>query len=331
MRKKDSPFLRIEDHFSEIAKIPVITVFENRLPETPRFTFAIPTFKRAETLRETLESVFNQDTSEPYEIIVADNNPERDDETEALMAEYANLPNLTYVKNSQNLGMAGNWNRLALLTIGEYMVLLHDDDCVAPFFLSSASSLLEQHSDADLLQFSKIREKKFEFHPENLYARRLRFYDNLEHNVINAPTGTAYRRETIIRLGGWNDHFYPSHDYCFDQLLMCHGYKAYLSPLQATFYRVSINLSLKKETQVGFVKIDTGLRDALLQFIGMPAFIRRPYLELRNEMQLERWGLKSDDIFPLKVRCHSFNSKRIAGILTFRYIQFLSRLAHLAD
>lgn len=329
--KKSSPFLRIEEHFSEIAQIPVITVFENRLPETPRFTFAIPTFKRVETLRETLESVFNQDIAEPYEIIVSDNNPERDDETEKLMTEYADLPNLTYVKNAENLGMAGNWNRLALLTRGEYMVLLHDDDCVAPFFLSSASALLKQHPDADLLQFAKTHEKKFEFHPEFFYARRFRFYDNLEHNVINAPTGTVYRREAIIRLGGWNYLFYPSQDYCFDHLLMCHGYKAYMSPLQATFYRVSINLSLKKETQIGFVKIDTALRDSLLRHIGMPAFIRRPYLELRNEMQLERWGLKSDDILPLKVGCYSLNSKRIAGVLTFRYIQILSRLAHLAD
>lgn len=331
MQKKSSPFLRIEDHFGEIAQIPVITVFENKLTEAPRFTFAIPTYRRVDTLRETLESVLNQDVAEPYEIIVSDNNPERDDETERLMAEYANLPNLTYIKNAENLGMTGNWNRLALLTRGEYMVLLHDDDCVAPFFLSSAKIILDKHPGASLLQFSKIRVKNFEFRAEDLCANRVRLSDNIKKNVMQAATGIIYRRETIIKLGGWNHEFYPSQDYCFDTLLMSRGYKAYLSPLKATFYRIGINLSLKKETQVGFIKIDTALRNSLLRYIGLPTFVRRPYLELRNEIELKKGHLRPDDILPLEIGRYGFTSKRIANGITFRYINLLSRLAHYSD
>lgn len=331
MQKKNLNFLKIEDHFGEIAQVPVITVFENKLPEAPRFTFAIPTYKRVETLRETLESVFNQDIAEPYEIIVSDNNPERDDETEKLMDEYADLPNLTYVKNSQNLGMAGNWNRLALLTRGEYMVLLHDDDCVAPFFLSSASALLEQHPDADLLQFSKIHEHKFEFQPENLHTFRIRLYDNIGKNIIKAPSGTVYRTGSIIKLGGWNPEFYPSQDYCFDCLLLNHGYKAYKTPLRATFYRFGVNLSLKKETQVGFIQVDTALHNALLHKIGIPSFIRNAYLEFRNEIDIEKSHLTPGDIWPLEVGRYSHKSKLISLYMTSRYIHFLSRLTHLFD
>lgn len=331
MQKKNLNFLKIEDHFGEIAQVPVITVFENKLPEAPRFTFAIPTFKRVETLRETLESVFNQDIAEPYEIIVSDNNPERDDETEKLMDEYADLPNLTYVKNSQNLGMAGNWNRLALLTRGEYMVLLHDDDCVAPFFLSSASTLLEQHPDADLLQFAKIHENKFEFKEEDIRVKRFRLIDNVLGNYVSAATGAIYRRKTILKLGGWNTQFYPSQDYCFDCLLLASGFTVYKSPLIATYYRLAINLSLKKETKVGFIHIDTALRDALLRHLRFPVFIRRRFLECYNETLIRRFNLNPTDIRPLQLGRYGRISKLIATSLSFRTLDIMRQFAHRKD
>lgn len=331
MSKKSSPFLRIEDHFSEIAEIPVITVFENRLPVTPRFTIAIPTFKRAETLREALESVLNQDTSEQFEVIVSDNNPERNDETETLMAEYADVPNLTYIKNSNNLGMVGNWNRLPLLTRGKYMVILHDDDCIAPFFLSSATVLLEKCPDADLLQFTKIHEKKYEFQRDALHAERFRIVDNILGNALSAPTGTIYLRDTLLKAGGWNPHFYPSHDYCFDCLLMCHGYRVYASPLKATFYRIDINVSLKKETQVGCMIIDTNLRHVLFRHIGFPGFVRRRFIEHYNEIKIKRLGLTQADIKPILVGQYRAITKNIAGWLTYRIILIQSRFMHSMD
>lgn len=331
MSKKSSPFLRIEDHFSEIAQIPVITVFENRFAEAPRFTFAIPTFKRVETLRETLESVFNQDIAEPYEIIVSDNNPERDDETEKLMAQYADLPNLTYVKNAENLGMAGNWNRIALLSRGEYMVLLHDDDCIAPFFLSSASEILKKCSDAALLQFTKINEKKFEFCYKDLCAQRFRLVDNILGNALSAPTGAIYLRDTILKLGGWNPRLYPSHDYCFDCLLMCQGYKVYASPLKVTFYRIDINVSLKKETQIGCIIIDTNLRHVLFGRVGFPGFVRRRFIEHYNEIKIKRLGLTQADIKPILIGQYRAITKNIASWVTYRILLIQSRFMHSMD
>lgn len=331
MEKKSSPFLRIEDHFGQVRQTPVITVFENRLTEPPRFTIAIPTFHRAETLREALESALNQDTTEPYEIVVSDNNPERNDETEILMMQYASRPNLTYIKNFQNIGVSGNWNRLPLLTRGKYMVILHDDDCIAPFFLTSASKILNKYQDADLLQFAKIYEKKFEFRFEDLRAERFRLVDNILGNVLSAPTGTIYLKETLLKLGGWNPDFYPSLDYCFDCLLMSHGYKVYKSPLKATFYRIGINDSLKKETQVGCIIIDTNLRHAIFRQFGFPGFVRRRFLEFYNERKIARLGLTKDDFI------HNFGgqygrlTKRIAASLTLRILNKMRELAHRKD
>lgn len=331
MQKKSSPFLRIEDHFGEVRQTPVITVFENRLTESPRFTIAIPTFRRAETLRETLKSALNQDTTEPYEIVVSDNNPERGDETEVLMKEYANVPNLTYIKNSQNLGMTGNWNRLPLMTRGEYMVILHDDDCIAPFFISSAAILLNKYQDIEVLQFSKIHEKKFEFQTEKLIAHRYPLIDNILGNAFSAPTGTIYLVNTVLKLGGWNPENYPSQDYCFDSLLMCQGCKLYISPLKATFYRIGINVSLKKETMAGCIIIDNYLRDILLRRIWIPGFIRSRFLESYNEIKIARMGLTADDIKPILVNKYRGPLKRFSYSFICKVIFYLSRLSHLKN
>lgn len=331
MQQSDIEFFKIEDHFIAIEVVPTVAVFEHRLTPAPRFTIAIPTCNRIDTLHEAIESAVNQDINEPYEIVVADNNPERDDATEQLMKQYAGLPNLSYYKNTRNIGMAGNWNRLVDLTRGEYIVLLHDDDCIAPFFLTTAVKILAEHSDASLLQFTKINEKRFEYNEAEVCARRLKIVDNIEHNTVSAPTGTIYRKDTVKALGGWNPEFYPSHDYCFDNLLMAKGYKVFKSPLKATFYRIGINVSLKKDTKVGLVKIDTGLRRRLLRHIGFPSFLSRRYLELYNENLMHSWSLTPEDIAPMAVGRYSFTSKRIAAVLACRYIHFMRHISQLLN
>ena len=94
----------------------------------PLVSIVIPTYKRVSTLRETLDSAIRQTGNHNYEILVVDNNPERGDETELLMAEYVSVKNLLYFKNTANIGMAGNWSRCSELAHGEWVVLIHDDD-----------------------------------------------------------------------------------------------------------------------------------------------------------------------------------------------------------
>ncbi len=87
-------FFKIKNHFKETEHISSIPIFENKLQEIPKFTIAIPTYKRSVYLREALDSAINQIDSVPYEIIVVDNNPERNDETELCMMHYVNTPSL---------------------------------------------------------------------------------------------------------------------------------------------------------------------------------------------------------------------------------------------
>lgn len=77
----------------------------------PLLSICIPTYNRAQLLKETLESVLVQvdrTNIDKVEIIIADNAST--DETDAVMAEIKKnaKPAIKYLKNEKNVGLDGN-------------------------------------------------------------------------------------------------------------------------------------------------------------------------------------------------------------------------------
>src|SRR5258707_10814947 len=67
-----------------------------------RLTIAIPTYKRATLLRETLQSVQRQ-TADPatFEVVVVDNDPEGDDAAAVEMISGFGFCNFSYYRNGE--------------------------------------------------------------------------------------------------------------------------------------------------------------------------------------------------------------------------------------
>ena len=95
----------------ETAKIKSVSVFNNWSRDAATFCFVVPTFKRTELLRFALRSILHQQNLHDYEILVVDDYPTRNDETETMMRNEFCLKDIAYYKNSQNLGQPGNWNK----------------------------------------------------------------------------------------------------------------------------------------------------------------------------------------------------------------------------
>ena len=90
----------------------------------------IPTYSRNDTLRKAIDSVLGQ-TYQNLEIIVIDDNPADSEwrkSTEELMAKYAGVHRIRYLKNKENLGGAGARNEGIKAASGEYIAFLDDDD-----------------------------------------------------------------------------------------------------------------------------------------------------------------------------------------------------------
>lgn len=102
----------------------------------PLWSVMIPTYNGAMYLEQTLKSVLAQAPGpEQMQIEVID-----DCSTEGDIEEIVNFVGqgrVTFSRNTQNLGLIGNWNACIRHSIGHWIHILHQDDIVLPGFYQS--------------------------------------------------------------------------------------------------------------------------------------------------------------------------------------------------
>ena len=94
-------------------------------------TVILPTFERAQYIREAIDSALAQ-TFTDFVLSIGDNS--RDDSTEKVVAEYDD-PRIRYRRHPRNLGQQGNWLHLIDTAETPLVASLHDDDAWHPDFL----------------------------------------------------------------------------------------------------------------------------------------------------------------------------------------------------
>jgi glycosyltransferase involved in cell wall biosynthesis len=101
----------------------------------------IPTLERPHFLRAAIRSVLDQDM-DGIQVVVGDDG----DLGASVVAEVGDS-RLRYVRNSERLGMAGNWNRLLELAETDFVMLLMDDDRLMPGFLTKCLAAFASNPD----------------------------------------------------------------------------------------------------------------------------------------------------------------------------------------
>lgn len=92
--------------------------------EKPTVSVVIPAYNCAATIEAAIGSAINQDV--PVEIIVvSDCSP---DDLDSVMAKFAAVPQVTYLRNAQNLGAAMSRNNGIAAAKGEFIAFLDADD-----------------------------------------------------------------------------------------------------------------------------------------------------------------------------------------------------------
>jgi glycosyltransferase involved in cell wall biosynthesis len=130
------------DHFKETEHIKSTLVFGNLSRQPAPITVVIPTFDRVDYLEECLKSVLNQTVpSNEYDVLVVDNEPVENSETEKLMKRYQ-VPNIYYYRNQKNLGTYSNFNRCFQLARSKWVCMVHDDDLLVPTCIASVKQVL---------------------------------------------------------------------------------------------------------------------------------------------------------------------------------------------
>lgn len=107
---------------------------------TPRITFAIPYYRGRDYLGEAIRSVLAQTASDWLLLVVDDCGPEPADD---VVAGYDD-PRISYVRNAQNLGLAGNWNECVRLATTPWVTILHGDDRLLPEYAERVLAAAER-------------------------------------------------------------------------------------------------------------------------------------------------------------------------------------------
>src|SRR5689334_9000247 len=118
----------------------------NRDRRRPRVTVALPTYNRAEYLRETLDSVLAQ-SFDDFVVVVSDNAST--DATPEVMASYDD-PRIVYKRHEQNRGWLANFNSALSGAETDYGIFLSDDDLMRPGLLERAVTVLDAHPEVSL-------------------------------------------------------------------------------------------------------------------------------------------------------------------------------------
>lgn len=132
------PLDTLRDNFAPTAHIPSDLVHESDIAEQrdPVVTIAVPTFPRPEMLLDTLASCVEQTYAGSVEIIVVDNDTGSED-WRRVVDQVEHRPNrvVRYYVNRENVGMFPNFNRCITLAQGTFLIIINDDDILAPDFL----------------------------------------------------------------------------------------------------------------------------------------------------------------------------------------------------
>lgn len=143
----------------------------------PLVSVCIPVYNGEQHIRETIESVQNQTFSD-FELLVQD-NASTDATWELLGRLAAEDPRILLAWNTNNLGMAGNWNAVIDRARGKYVMLLSADDLLMPTFLEDSLA------EFDKAQVDAVTANHLYLEGEKTRARKIRMRAGIYRDFVN--------------------------------------------------------------------------------------------------------------------------------------------------
>ncbi|MGX3011605.1 glycosyltransferase family 2 protein [Helicobacter sp. 23-1044] len=230
-----------------------------------------------------------------YEIIVVENCDDFNatSPTQAFLTKYYK-GKISYYKNKRNLGLFGNFNQCLKLAKGKWVCILHDDDILLPNYLEKMSQAVQDvapntslissrpifFGNLDLFEIQKENTKTFKYYLKTHWDRTFRALKAIKNAIIfsalniktykyldtrNAtyianfnplhPSCMLHNRELCLKLGGYNQSYFPSDDWYFHTRAAMHSNVYQINEFLSK-YRLANNTSFNKNTMRGFGILD---------------------------------------------------------------------------
>jgi glycosyltransferase involved in cell wall biosynthesis len=177
------------------------------------FSICIPTYNRADFIKEAIQSALNQ-TFDKYEVVVVDDGST--DGTKEIVQSF-NSPKIRYIFK-EHAGAPQTRNRAVREARGEFILWLDSDDILQNSILQEYQQCLQQYDDFDVLYCDNVRYYSDEDREEVIRYRS--FLGTIPPvKFFGGPpipnVGSLIRRSLFDKVGYYNPDFKRAHDYEF--------------------------------------------------------------------------------------------------------------------
>jgi len=217
----------------------------------PLISIIIPTYNRADYLKQSIESALAQ-TYPHYEVLVVDDGST--DNTKKIIDHFKSK-SLRYIKKKHS-GASATRNRGIKEAKGEFILWLDSDDVLMPGVITNYIKALQRFPKVDvfygniIVTDKKLNElKKLNF--SDWYKRNAELIKKMfRGNCIPNP-GTMIKKTCFTQVGGYDEAFLRAHDYEFWVRLLKFGQFKHIDQTVLQWRWHDKNISS------GTVKIDT--------------------------------------------------------------------------
>jgi glycosyltransferase involved in cell wall biosynthesis len=206
--------------------------------EKPLVSVVIPTYNRAELLKEALESVYAQEgVGEDFEMEVIVVDDASSDATPEVVTRY---PGIRYIRLATNSGVSCARNAGIKAGAGKYIAFLDDDDLFLPHRLKSHVPTLEAHPEVGVVysQFIVEGDGETRLLPGPDYAPTGWVFHDFLMKAIMFMQFTTIRRDAFEKAGYFDESIQGIEDYDMTLRLAFHVPFQFI-PGAVAVYRVS--------------------------------------------------------------------------------------------
>jgi len=205
------------------------------MPDSPLITYGIPAWDRPDLLGEALASIAAQTVSADFEVVVCDDGGHP--ENASVVARFPS-DRFRYIRNERRLGPVGNWNECIRQARGTWIMVLHEDDTLYPWYLKSVLPRLRPDLAAVCVRTTTGRRPPELSPPTGTPAVRAYPAPYFLKSSMTPFPGVLFSRELGLSLGGFDERTGPLADYDFWYRLACAGPIEVVRTV-AAFYRVA--------------------------------------------------------------------------------------------
>ena len=179
---------------------------------TVNVSVVLPCFGETPYISTAIESVLNQTTTEIELILVLDRPSKR---TEKLAYSYSEKDERISVICSERPGISAALNHGISASKGKLIARIDSDDLMMPNRLQKQFKFLEEYPDVVCIgsQISIINSEGKIIRNSNFPTNSKKIKNLLLYRNLIAHPSVMFRKESIVRIGGYNEKFNGSEDY----------------------------------------------------------------------------------------------------------------------